>query len=282
MPPISAVAARMSESCVWKVIARGHSYLGCEQAAGDSGDERGERERPELVEGDVDSDCERRRLALADRRPGAPRLAGDVQQREQEQERADDDGVAVVRGVRRRHGGPSHRGRAGRELSGQRPPLEAAAAVREVDRRQRDGRRAREHQRDQREIETREPKRRQADEDPDRAGDPTRCEQEQRKGERGRIGEPSADPAADRQQRDLAERDHPDAAVEDAEAQSCDRIDGDAREGRDPVRAHDRRQDADRDGEQNERDCAAGDRSPFERRRCARRRGAVAGCRRLH
>ena len=104
MPPISAVAARVSESCVWKRDRAGTADLGREQAARDAGDERRERERPELVERDVDAGGERRRLALADRRPGASRLAGDVQQREQEQERADDDGVAVVRGVRRRQG----------------------------------------------------------------------------------------------------------------------------------------------------------------------------------
>ena len=96
------------------------SHLSCEQAACDAGDERRERERPELVERDVDAGGQRGRLALADRRPGAPRLAGDVHQREQEQERADDDGVAVVRDVRRRPGWPSHGGRAGRERSGQR------------------------------------------------------------------------------------------------------------------------------------------------------------------
>ena len=56
-----------------------HAHLRCEQAAGDAGDERRERERPELVERDVDAGGERRRLALADRRPGAARLAGDVQ-----------------------------------------------------------------------------------------------------------------------------------------------------------------------------------------------------------
>ena len=72
-------------------------------------------------------------------------------------------------------------------------------------------------------------------------------EQEQRERERRRVGEPRADPAADREQRDLAERDHPDAAVEDAEAEGGDRVDRDAREGRDPVGADDARQDEERD-----------------------------------
>ena len=102
MPPISAVAARVSESCVWKRDRPGDADLRREQAARDTGDERRERERPELVERDVDAGGERRRLALADRGPGASRLAGDVDEREQEQERADDDGVAVERDVRRR------------------------------------------------------------------------------------------------------------------------------------------------------------------------------------
>ena len=56
-----------------------HPDLRGEQAAGDAGHERREREGPKLVERDVDACSERRRLALADRRPRATRLAGDVQ-----------------------------------------------------------------------------------------------------------------------------------------------------------------------------------------------------------
>ena len=37
MPPISAVATSVSESCVWNVIARGTPDLRREQAAGDAG-----------------------------------------------------------------------------------------------------------------------------------------------------------------------------------------------------------------------------------------------------
>ena len=100
MPPISAVAASVSESCVWNVIARGDADLCREQAARDAGHERREREGPELVQRDVHAGGERGRLALADRRPRAARLARDMEQREQEQDRADDHGVAVVRDVR--------------------------------------------------------------------------------------------------------------------------------------------------------------------------------------
>ena len=51
----------------------------------------------------------------------------------------------------------------------------------------------------------------------------------------GLVRQPGADPDADRQQRDLAERDHPDPAVEEPEAGRGDRVDRHAREGGDPV-----------------------------------------------
>ena len=147
-----------------------NSDLRGEQTAGDTGHERRERERPELVERDVDACGERRRLALADRRPGATRLGGDVHEREQEHERADDDGVAVERDVARcaidgrRTGGVLVVSAPVAERPVKPPPpfgksVTASTIV--------DG--AGEHQRDQREVEAGEPQRRQADERADHA-----------------------------------------------------------------------------------------------------------------
>ena len=99
MPPISAVARQRERVLRLEGDRARDSDLRCEQAARDAGDEGRERERPELVQRDVDTGGERGRLALADRRPGASGLAGDVHERDQEQDRADDDGVAVVRDV---------------------------------------------------------------------------------------------------------------------------------------------------------------------------------------
>ncbi len=169
MPPISAVAASVSESCVWNVIARGDADLRREQAAGDAGDERREGERPELVERDVHAGGERGRLALADRRPGAAGLARDVQQREQEHDRGDDDGVAVVRGVALARSPACAPGGVVREVGvadrpvKPPPPFGKSVADSTI------VRRAGEHQRDQREVEAREPERRQPDEHADHA-----------------------------------------------------------------------------------------------------------------
>src|SRR5262249_4119868 len=60
---------------------------------------------------------------------------------------------------------------------------------------------------------------------------------------------PCRDPAPHREHRDLTEGDHPDPPVEQPEAERNDRVDRDAREGRDPVGAEQRR-----DGEEHEQE----------------------------
>ncbi len=193
---------------------------------------------------------------------------------------AHDHRVAVERDVSDRPGRPAHRRRARRQRPGRRAAPEAAAAAGEVVHRQHDRRCAREHQRDQGEVQAGEPECRQADEHADRARDPAGGEQEQRKRQRRRIGEPRADPAADREQRHLAERDHPDAAVEDAEAERCDRVDGNARRSGDPVGAGDVRDAPQGEREQADDDDGADDRPTLHARHRAHRRGTAAVCRR--
>ena len=170
IPPISAVAIRVSESCVGKPYTRRVANLGREQASGHARHERGERERPHLVERDVHSGGERRRLALADRRPRAARLGHEVDEREQEQERADDHRVSVVGGV-----AVPHEGRCtGTRLAEVDLPLvagESWTAIREVERREDDSDRARAHERDQRQVEAAEPQGGQPDQHADHTGD---------------------------------------------------------------------------------------------------------------
>ena len=78
MPPMSTTASSMIESLGRELDGVELADVGGEQAAGDAGHERGERERPQLVERDVHARGERGGLALADRRPGAARLAAHV------------------------------------------------------------------------------------------------------------------------------------------------------------------------------------------------------------
>ncbi len=199
-----------------------------------------------------------------------------MDEREQEQERADDDGVAVERDVSVRPRRAPHGRRARRQRTRRRPAGEAPAAVRKVGDREHHGRGAGEHQRDQRQVEAREPERRKADERADPARDRPSEEQQERKRQRRRVREPRADPAADGQQRHLAEGDHPDAAVEDAEAERHDRVDRDARRCRDPVGCGDRRHADERDDEHRGDDEGADDRPPLEAGDLAAGRGAVA------
>ncbi len=187
--------------------------LRCEQAAGDAGRERREREGPELVADDVHARREGRRLALADRRPRAARLRREVHGDQQEHERADDDRVAVVGGVAARDAGSAD-GLQARQVDRRRVAGEAVAAVREVDRRQDDVHGAGRHQRDQREVEAAQPQRRQPDQHAHDARDRAGHEQQERERHARRVRDPRRGPGADREQRDLPERDHPDAAVQ--------------------------------------------------------------------
>ena len=244
-----------------------------EQAAGDTGQERGQREGPELVEGDVHACGDRSRLALADRCPRATGFGRDVEQGDDEEDRGDDDDVAVVGGVAHRHLRPPDV-REPRQVRARRMAGEAAAAVREVDHRQHHGRGGGEHQRDQREVEAGEANCRQADEHADRHHDRSVDDQQQRERDRGRVREARADPAADREQSDLTEGDHPDPSVEQAEAERGDRVDGHARERRDPVGAGDRRQHQERYEEQDRRGDQAARALPVDDGRAGPRRAA--------
>ena len=190
MPPISAVASSVSESCVGKPERGRLPELRREQAAGDAGHERRERERPELVERDVHARGERGRLALADRRPGAARACS---------RRAAARAGTSARRRRRRSGSrrcrrpPSTGRRTGCEARRGRPRRaagEAVAAVREVDRRQHDVDGAGRHQRDQGEVEAAKPQRRQPDQHADHAGDRAGREQQQRERQARRVREP--------------------------------------------------------------------------------------------
>ena len=90
----------------------------------------------------------------AQARPGR---AADVDQHEQEHQHRDDHRVAEERGVGRGDARPADRRDVdrGAVVAG-----EAVAAVGEVDRRQHDGDRARQHQRDQRQVQAAHPQRR--------------------------------------------------------------------------------------------------------------------------
>ena len=61
------------DSLAGKVVASRTPMVAASSAAGDAGDEAGEREAPGLVEGDVDAGGHGAGLALADQRPGAAR-----------------------------------------------------------------------------------------------------------------------------------------------------------------------------------------------------------------
>ena len=102
---------------------------GGQQRAGDTGEERGQRERPQLVEGGVDARRDRAALALAHRRPGSPRLAPHVPRGDDEHERRHHHAVAVVRDVALGDGRPGEqRGRA----AGRGVAEEPASAVGEL------------------------------------------------------------------------------------------------------------------------------------------------------
>ena len=104
-----------------------------QEPAGHAGHERGQRERPELVERHVHAGGQRRRLALADRLPRPAGLAAHVPERQQEHQRRDHHRVAEEGRV-----GLGDRGAADRAASerGLGVAEEAAAAVREVGGRQ--------------------------------------------------------------------------------------------------------------------------------------------------
>ena len=180
---------------------------------------------------------------------------------QQEHERADDDRVAVVGRVALRDAGPPD-GLQPREVGGRGAAGEAGAAVREVDRGQHDVHGAGRHQRDQREVEAAQAEGRQADQHAhdarDRAGD----EQQDRERQVGCVRDPRRRPGADREQRDLAERDHADAAVQRHEARGDHRVDRDCRQGLDPVPAEHGRQDEQRDAEEGDDHRAAPEDAP--------------------
>ena len=207
---------------------------------------------------------ERGRLALANRRPRPTGLAGDVQQRDQEEDRAHDHRVAVVRGVA--HGPRRAPHRRGARGEGARPRRagESPTAAREVDHREHDRHGAGEHQRDQREVEAGDTQRGQPDEHTDRHRHEARRKQEHRERESRRVRKSRAHPAAEGEQRHLAERDHPDTAVEDAEAERGDGVDRHAREGGDPVGPDERRHREHDEREQARDDHAANDDTALE------------------
>ena len=150
------------------------------------------------------------------------------------------------------------------EVGRVRPPGEPAAAVREVDRDEHDVDRPGGHQRDECQVEPREPDRGQPDQHADRAGDRAGDEEQDREREiawRSSRVSPStprsraAPPAPARSGRRgrtgcRAERDH--------------RVDRDARERRRPVRAE-RGQDEERDRQERRDREDANDRRPVER-----------------
>ncbi len=70
--PSARRRAAVIESLCRELVRVELAHLGRQQAARDARQERRERERPQLVERDVHAGGERRRLALADRRPRAP------------------------------------------------------------------------------------------------------------------------------------------------------------------------------------------------------------------
>ena len=142
------------------------------------------------------------------------------------------------------------------------------AAVGEVDRRQRDGYRAGEHQRDQRQVHTAHPQRRQPDEAAQHHRDQPRDQQHDLERQRGREQQPGRDPGAHREHRRLAERDEADAADEHVEAERDDRVDRDLGAGVDVVEA-DERGDREQDQEQQSED----HRRPDQRARLHAARG---------
>ena len=135
-----------------------------EQATGDAGEERRERERPQLVEGRAHAGRQRRGFALADGGPGPPRLALHVPERDEEHEIGDDHAVAVERGVAERDRRPADREMAPppRESPKKPPPpfgncCTLSSTVMAAGR----------HQRDERQVQARQPQRGQADEGAD-------------------------------------------------------------------------------------------------------------------
>ena len=123
-----------------------------------------------------------RRLALADRRPGAARLAADVPQRQREHQHRDDDRVAEVGGVAARDVGPAHAPALPNEDSvwprNPAPPLgklvgSSATLIA-----------AGHHQRDQREVEPAQPQRRQPDQRAQHRRDQPGGQQHEREGQR--------------------------------------------------------------------------------------------------
>ena len=83
---------------------------------------------------------------------------------------------------------------------------------------------------------------------------------------------PRRRPGADGEQRDLAERDHADAAVERHEARRDDRVDRDGGQGLDPVAAEDGRQDEEDDAEEGDDHRASLEDAPRGERGAARLR----------
>ena len=86
------------------------------------------------------------------------------------------------------------------------------------------------HQRDEREVQARQSQRGQTDEDADQPGDDTRDQEHGRDTEAGpQLVEANGHPRADRQQHELAQRDHPDPPDQQAETERHERVDHDRR-----------------------------------------------------
>ncbi len=201
-----------------------------------------------------------------------------MHQCEREHECAHENDVPVIGRVALGDVGPPHRERA-REVAGCFSTCEPTAPVREVDHRQDDGRRPREHERDERQVETREPQCGKPYQHPYCARDRPDEQYQHRKRELRRVGESGPRPAADREQGDLAERDHPDPAVQEPEARCDHGVDGDARQRGDPVRTEEARQPEQREQQEAENDQTAHDRAPVDRSRPASEGSPVAlGC----
>ena len=148
-----------------------------QQPPGDARQERRERERPQLVERDVDAGGQRGRFALPDGRPRTARPGAHVDERDQEHDGGHDHHVAQVGGVAAGDGRPAD---VRVPAVGLQVAQEPMAAVREVrgPEHHRDG--AGEHQRDQRQVEAAEPQGRQPDERAQDRRDQARQEQHDR------------------------------------------------------------------------------------------------------
>ena len=162
----------------------------------------------------------------------------------------DDDRVAEVGRVAGRDAGPADRRDVDQAavVAG-----EAVAAVREVQRGQHHGDRAREHERDQGQVQAAQPERGQPDEHARRHRDQARLEQDHRIGLGGGEQQAGGHPGADREHRDLAQGDQADPADQHAERERDHRVHGHLGHRVDVVQAQQLRE-AEQDEQQQDRD----------------------------